>query len=101
MTQHLQHPGSPFESKVKTDSSRFEKNQSAIANLVGQVRNEEELIQQGGGEKAIAAQHKKGRLTARERIALLIDPAQAFSNSAHLPPGACTKNGVARRRQAS
>jgi len=78
MTQHLQHPGSPFESKVKTDSSRFEKNQSAIANLVGQVRNEEELIQQGGGEKAIAAQHKKGRLTARERIALLIDPGSSF-----------------------
>ncbi len=78
MTQHLQHPGSPFESKAKTDSSRFEKNQSAIANLVGQVRNEEELIQQGGGEKAIAAQHKKGRLTARERIALLIDPGSSF-----------------------
>ena len=78
MTQHLQHPGSPFESKVKTDSSRFEKNQSAIANLVGQVRNEEELIQQGGGEKAIAAQHKKGRLTARERIAMLIDPGSSF-----------------------
>jgi 3-methylcrotonyl-CoA carboxylase beta subunit len=78
MTQHLQHPGSPFESKAKTDSSRFEKNQSTIANLVGQIRNEEELIQQGGGEKAVAAQHKKGRLTARERIALLIDPGSSF-----------------------
>lgn len=27
----------------------------------------------GGGEKRIAAQHKKGKLTARERIALLLD----------------------------
>ena len=29
--------------------------------------------QQGGGEKRIEAQHKKGKLTARERIALLLD----------------------------
>ncbi|MCK4698466.1 MAG: methylmalonyl-CoA carboxyltransferase, partial [Dehalococcoidia bacterium] len=29
--------------------------------------------QQGGGEKRIAAQHDKGKLTARERIALLLD----------------------------
>ena len=33
---------------------------------------------QGGGEKAIESQHKKGRLTARERIALLIDPGTEF-----------------------
>ena len=28
----------------------------------------------GGGEKRIAAQHEKGKLTARERIRLLVDP---------------------------
>ncbi|GCE19422.1 acyl-CoA carboxylase subunit beta [Dictyobacter kobayashii] len=28
----------------------------------------------GGGEKRIAAQHKKGKLTARERLDLLLDP---------------------------
>ena len=30
--------------------------------------------QLGGGEKRIAAQHAKGKLTARERIDLLMDP---------------------------
>jgi acetyl-CoA carboxylase carboxyltransferase component len=35
---------------------------------------EEEAIRQGGGAKAIERQHEKGRLTARERIAKLIDP---------------------------
>ena len=35
---------------------------------------EEQIIAQGGGDKAIESQHKKRRLTARERIALLIDP---------------------------
>src|SRR6202162_5558098 len=38
-----------------------------------EVKNEEERSRQCGGAKAIEAQHKKGRLTARERIAKLID----------------------------
>src|SRR5271166_3745742 len=78
MTDHLQHSSAQFASQVKTDSPRYERNQKAMAELVAQVRNEEELIRQGGGEKAIAAQHKKGRLTARERIALLIDGGTEF-----------------------
>ena len=77
MTSHS-HSGSTFESKVKPDSQRFERNQRAVADLVAQTRNEEEIIRQGGGEKAIESQHKKGRLTARERIALLIDPGTEF-----------------------
>ena len=35
------------------------------------IKNQEEQIRQGGGAKASASQHKKGRLTARERIAKL------------------------------
>lgn len=35
------------------------------------AKNEE--AQLGGGEKRIAAQHKKGKLTARERVSLLLD----------------------------
>ena len=77
MTDHLQ-SASSFESKIKTDSPRFERNQKAVTELVAQVRNEEETIRQGGGDKAIESQHKKGRLTARERIALLIDPGTTF-----------------------
>ena len=67
-----------FESKVKTGSPRFEHNLHAMAELVTRLRNEEEIIHEGGGEKAIESQHKKGRLTARERIALLIDPSTEF-----------------------
>src|SRR5271169_156679 len=43
-----------------------------------EIKNEEERVRQGGGAKAIEAQHKKGRLTARERIAKLIDPKTQF-----------------------
>jgi 3-methylcrotonyl-CoA carboxylase beta subunit len=60
-------------SKIDATSARFEKNMRAMAELVAAVRNEEQKIQQGGGEKAIESQHAKKRLTARERINLLID----------------------------
>ncbi len=43
-----------------------------------EIKNEEEQIRQGGGAKAIESQHKKGRLTARERIAALIDSKTYF-----------------------
>jgi acetyl-CoA carboxylase carboxyltransferase component len=46
--------------------------------LGDEIRREEELIRSGGGTKAIARQHEKGRLTARERIAKLIDPDTSF-----------------------
>jgi acetyl-CoA carboxylase carboxyltransferase component len=80
MTDHSHHSASPagFETKVKTDSARFERNLKAMAEMVASVRNEEQIIAQGGGDKAIESQHKKGRLTARERIALLIDPGTEF-----------------------
>ncbi len=68
----------PFQTKVKNDSPRFERNQKAVVELVTQIRNQEDIIRRGGGEKAIEAQHKKGRLTARERIGLLIDPGTEF-----------------------
>jgi acetyl-CoA carboxylase carboxyltransferase component len=76
MTDKVQNP--TFESKVKTGSPRFEHNVHALAELVTRVRNEEEIIHEGGGDKAVDSQHKKGRLTARERIALLIDEGSEF-----------------------
>jgi acetyl-CoA carboxylase carboxyltransferase component len=45
-----------------------------LAQLVETIRQEEELLKQGGGPKAIEKQHDKGRLTARERIVALLDP---------------------------
>ncbi len=70
----LKSPASVISSRVDPTSARFEKNMRAMADLVSTVRNEEEKIREGGGAKAIESQHKKGRLTARERIALLLDP---------------------------
>ena len=59
-------------------SPEFEKSTRRIVDLLTKIKNEEEQIRQGGGAKAIESQHKKGRLTARERVAKLIDPASQF-----------------------
>jgi 3-methylcrotonyl-CoA carboxylase beta subunit len=69
---------SVLKSNVNAKSPDFEKNSRRIIDLLTQLKNEEEQIRQGGGAKAIEAQHKKGRLTARERIAKLIDPGSSF-----------------------
>src|SRR5215467_15195366 len=65
-------------SKVDPTSARYEKNMRGVAQRVSQIRNEEEQIRLGGGEKGIESQHAKKRLTARERIELLIDPETEF-----------------------
>ena len=42
--------------------------------LIKQLEEKKKQISAQGGEKAISKQHSKGRLTARERIDLLVDP---------------------------
>lgn len=42
-------------------------------NLIEEIATEQKDIELGGGERAIERQHKKGRLTARERIKKLLD----------------------------
>ncbi len=85
-------PGMPssstvLESRVDPTSARFEANMRFLADLVSQVRNEEEKIREGGGPKAIEGQHNKGRLTARERINLLVDPGTFFELGAYVARG--------------
>jgi 3-methylcrotonyl-CoA carboxylase beta subunit len=69
---------SVLKTNVNTKSPEFEKNTRRLIDLLTQIKNEEEQIRQGGGARAIESQHKKGRLTARERIAKLLDPGSQF-----------------------
>ena len=41
--------------------------------ILAQLEARREAARQGGGERRIKVQHGKGKLTARERIALLLD----------------------------
>jgi 3-methylcrotonyl-CoA carboxylase beta subunit len=65
-----------LKSKVDAGAARFGTNRAAMLVLLGAVRAEEEKIREGGGAKAAEAQRAKGRLTVRERIALLLDPVE-------------------------
>jgi len=75
---HVLQASNVLTTKLDPTSARFEANMRFLADLMSQVRNEGEKICEGGGAKAIESQHNKGRLTARERIDLLIDPGTFF-----------------------
>jgi 3-methylcrotonyl-CoA carboxylase beta subunit len=69
---------SVLKSSINAKSPDFEKNSQRMVELLTSIKNEEEKIRQGGGPKAIESQHKKNRLTARERVNALIDPGTHF-----------------------
>jgi acetyl-CoA carboxylase carboxyltransferase component len=46
----------------------------AIEDKIKEMQQRTSALQMGGGEKRIAAQHEKGKLTARERLDMLLDP---------------------------
>ena len=69
---------SVLKTAVNSKSPQYDKNADRMTDLLTEIKNEEEKIREGGGAKAIEAQHKKNRLTARERIAALIDPGTHF-----------------------
>jgi acetyl-CoA carboxylase carboxyltransferase component len=70
--------GTVIETQVDAKSGDFAQNSRQMVDRLTEIKNEEERIRQGGGAKAIESQHKKGRLTARERIAKLVDPKTEF-----------------------
>ena len=82
-------------SQVDPTSARFEANMRFMADLMSQVHNEEEKIREGGGAKAIENQHGKNRLTARERINLLVDPGSFFELGAYAAYGMYSEWGGA------
>src|SRR5579875_1021595 len=61
-------------SKLDPGSTRARSHTAAMTALVASIRAQEAQIREGGGAKAIESQHAKKRLTARERLALLLDP---------------------------
>ena len=57
---------------------QFNKNEDENKQLVYQLSERLKKVKLGGGEKKIASHHKKGKLTARERIDYLIDDPSDF-----------------------
>ncbi|MDH4090561.1 MAG: acyl-CoA carboxylase subunit beta [Cyclobacteriaceae bacterium] len=79
----------------------FNKNEDHLKQLVYQLRHKSKKIKLGGGEKKIEEQHNKGKLTARERIAYLLDKESNFleiglfaGDEMYAEQGGCPSGGV-------
>jgi len=59
-------------------SKQNARNRQGWLDLLETYRRDEASLIQGGGPENIDKQHEKGRLTARERIAQLVDPGTEF-----------------------
>jgi len=64
--------------KLDGSAPRFAANRAALAILLGTMKEEQADIRLGGGAKAAEAQRSKGRLTVRDRLALLLDEGTAW-----------------------
>lgn len=60
------------------DDLEYRKNEDAMRLSISQLRQYKERIFPGGGPKAIARQHERNKLTARERIDYLLDKDKPF-----------------------
>jgi acetyl-CoA carboxylase carboxyltransferase component len=65
-----QHSGEAPEAPPTTEHGE----QTGMKDLVDDLHARREKAKLGGGEEKIAVQHERGKLTARERIDLLVDP---------------------------
>jgi len=65
-------------SRLDPESRKARANAAGMRALLLALGEQEDAIRQGGGLKAIEGQHGKNRLTARERLTLLLDPGEEF-----------------------
>ena len=67
-----------IETRVERDDPEFQENARYFQELIEQLNERTRLVQQGGGEEAIAKHRKRNKLLARERVELLCDPDTPF-----------------------
>lgn len=64
---------------AKKINIEFNKNEDGMKLAVSEMKRRLAIVEKGGGDKSIAKQHEKGKMTARERIAYLIDKGSEFT----------------------
>jgi acetyl-CoA carboxylase carboxyltransferase component len=73
-----------IETQIDSHSSEFTSNRSAMQQLITELQDRITLVQSGGDSEAITKHRKRNKLLARERIALLCDPATQFLETSTL-----------------
>ena len=69
---------SVIESQLNTSSQEYKRNFEFMSQTVHEFQTNFETIKKGGGEESIARHIERGKLTARQRIELLIDEGSLF-----------------------
>src|SRR5262245_4740083 len=70
-------PVALLESRVERTGD-FARREARMRELVDELRARTARVAAGGGEKAVERHRSRGKLLARERIDLLVDPGTAF-----------------------
>src|SRR6059036_2805042 len=68
----------PLHSTIDPTSSDFARNADAMRTLVGDLREKLSQVAGGGGETSRNRHTARGKMLARERVDLLVDPGTAF-----------------------
>src|ERR1700755_3302439 len=68
----------PLQSSIDPASSDFARNSEAMRALVAELRSRLDEVAGGGGEASRARHTSRGKMLARQRVDLLIDPGTAF-----------------------
>jgi propionyl-CoA carboxylase beta chain len=82
---------------VAACARRAERGGEAMKEIIRQLEEKRAAARLGGGQKRIDAQHAKGKLSARERIELLLDP-KSFEEWDMFVEHRCNDFGMAQNR---
>ena len=72
------HAHAALGSPVDTESAVYKRREAANRRRLGELADLRALIEAGGGEIRVQREHDRGKLTARERIARLLDRPEDF-----------------------
>ncbi|MEM1268738.1 MAG: carboxyl transferase domain-containing protein, partial [Bacteroidota bacterium] len=87
--------------KPAPESNAFTRRSTAYQALLDRLRERSEGVKLGGGQKRIDREHKRGKMTARERVAALVDDPEQFleiglfvGDGMYEAEGGCPAGGV-------
>ncbi|MGC8517730.1 MAG: carboxyl transferase domain-containing protein, partial [Steroidobacteraceae bacterium] len=84
-----------IESRLETRSQDFQDNARALRVLVAELKRDVEQAAEGGSAQAVSRHRAAGKLTARERVRLLLDPGSPFLELSQLAAHGLYGGGIA------
>ena len=92
---HRDKPMPRIESRLETRSQEFQDNARALRVLAAELKREVERAAEGGSAQAVSRHRAAGKLTARERVRLLLDPGSPFLELSQLAAHGLYGGGIA------